>query len=160
MKTYFTYDIIEITQLSEAIIWYMLVRIDKVSLCRTKLLLKRRWITHFNTPHLNKTLLNLEKMETLFYIEKFYIVWILKDDIMEDVKYKYIVRTYHIFCLVVAITLTSWCIYEYSMDRDVTEIRLRKFHETKEDVHPSITICSLNPFWEEKYRTRERGMKR
>ena len=72
---------------------------------------------------------------------------------MEDAKYKYIVRTYHIFCLVVAITLTSWCIYEYSMDRDVTEIRLRKFHETKEDIHPSITICSLNPFWEEKYRT-------
>ena len=71
---------------------------------------------------------------------------------MENAKYKYIVRAYHISCLVVAISLTSWCIYEYSKDRDVTEIRLRKFHETKEDIHPSITICSLNPFWEEKYR--------
>ena len=72
---------------------------------------------------------------------------------MEEVRYNYIVRSYHIFCLVVAITLTSWCIYEYSMDRDVTEIKLRKFHATNDDIHPSITICSLNPFWKEKYRT-------
>ena len=72
---------------------------------------------------------------------------------MEDVKYKCIARIYHLFCLFAAITLTSWCIYEYSMDRDITEIRLRKFHETKDDIHPSITMCSLDPFWDKKYRS-------
>ena len=71
---------------------------------------------------------------------------------MQTVTYKFIIRAYHIFCLIVAITLTSWCIYEYSMDRDVTEIRLRKFHETNNDIHPSITICSRSPFLKEKYR--------
>ena len=72
---------------------------------------------------------------------------------MENGKHKHTFQIYHVFCLLVAIALTSWCIYEYSMDRDVTEIKLRNFHDTKEDILPSITLCVLNPFWEEKYRS-------
>ena len=37
------------------------------------------------------------------------------------------------------------------MDRDVTEIRLQKYHETPDDITPSITICFMSPFHEEKF---------
>ena len=37
-------------------------------------------------------------------------------------------------------------VYEYSLDPDVSNIALRKFHETSEDIHPSITLCVRYPF--------------
>ena len=57
---------------------------------------------------------------------------------------------YNIFCLFGAIVLTSWCVYEYYCDHDITDIALRKFHETPEDIHPSITLCNKDPFRHDK----------
>ena len=42
--------------------------------------------------------------------------------------------------------LVFWCIFEYSLDRDFTEIKFRKFHETPDDIYPSLTICDNAPF--------------
>ena len=32
------------------------------------------------------------------------------------------------------------------LDKDVSNIMLRKFHETEDDIHPSITLCRKDPF--------------
>ena len=50
------------------------------------------------------------------------------------------------FCSVIAIALTSWCFYEYELDNDISDISLRRFHETPDDIHPSITLCRKDPF--------------
>ena len=55
-------------------------------------------------------------------------------------------KLYHSLCLLAAIGLVSWCISEYRLDNDVTQIMLRRFHETVDDIHPSITLCDKNPF--------------
>ena len=55
-------------------------------------------------------------------------------------------RVYHALCVVITIVLTSWCIYEYQLDGDVTNISLRKYHETNDDFYPSITLCDKDPF--------------
>ena len=55
-------------------------------------------------------------------------------------------QTYYVLCVFVAISLTSWCIHEYHLDKDISNIVLRKFHDTEDDIHPSITLCRKDPF--------------
>ena len=65
-------------------------------------------------------------------------------------------RIYHALCIIVTIVLTSWCIYEYQLDRDITAIELRKFYETPDDIHPSITLCDKDPFEYSNYIEKEK----
>ena len=55
-------------------------------------------------------------------------------------------RFHRIVCALLAISLVLWCYSEYQKDHDVTEIMLRTFHESSDDILPSITICHKNPF--------------
>ena len=54
-------------------------------------------------------------------------------------------RVYFGVCVFVTIVLTLWCVYEYMLDPEVSNIRLRKFHETLDDLQPSITLCVKDP---------------
>ena len=55
-------------------------------------------------------------------------------------------KVFYILCIFVAISLTVWCTYEYHLDHDVTDIVLRKFQDTPNDILPSITLCKRDPF--------------
>ena len=70
---------------------------------------------------------------------------------MSDSKDNFTLKLYRSLCVLAAIILVSWCIYEYTLDRDVTEIKLQKFHESVDDIYPSITICNKSPFYKLKY---------
>ena len=72
---------------------------------------------------------------------------------MEASKHNWAANVYHALCLFTAITLTCWCIYEWSMDNDITEIKLRRFQETFDDLYPSITMCTTVVFSKQKYIT-------
>ena len=65
--------------------------------------------------------------------------------------YKFVTNTYRILCLLLTIALVSWCIHEYKLDRDITEILLRKYHHHEDDIHPSITVCYTNPYQDHKF---------
>ena len=55
-------------------------------------------------------------------------------------------KLFHVLCIFATVGLVSWCTYEYSLDHDFTEIKFRKFHESTDDIYPSITICDQAPF--------------
>ena len=55
-------------------------------------------------------------------------------------------KVFYVLCVLVAMALTCWCLYEYHLDRDVTDIMLHKFHDTSDDLLPSITLCDKDPF--------------
>ena len=42
-----------------------------------------------------------------------------------------------------------WC-YKYSLNEDVTVISFREFHDRKDDIRPTISMCLQNPFVSEK----------
>ena len=58
---------------------------------------------------------------------------------------------FHICCLATTIGFVGWCIREYSLDHDYTETTFARFHETSDDIYPSVTICDMDPMMEEKY---------
>ena len=53
---------------------------------------------------------------------------------------------HHGLCSFIAIVLTAYCIYQFVLDPDVSNITLERFHESKDDIHPSITLCEKDPF--------------
>ena len=59
---------------------------------------------------------------------------------------------YHIICVLVTISLVCWVSYEYSLNDDETQVHVKEFHKTADDIYPSTTICLTNnmPFIEEK----------
>ena len=59
---------------------------------------------------------------------------------------------YHIICVLVTISLVCWVSYEYSLNDDETQVHVKEFHKTSDDIYPSTTICLTNnmPFIEEK----------
>ena len=70
---------------------------------------------------------------------------------MEDNTHDLRSQFYHALCIITTMVLVSWCIYEYSLDRDFAGISLRKYHETEEDMYPSISICYKSPYIAQKY---------
>ena len=53
-------------------------------------------------------------------------------------------------CVLTTGILVSWCIWEYSVDHDFTEMKFTKFHQNLDDIYPSITICDKKPFMKSK----------
>ena len=38
------------------------------------------------------------------------------------------------------------CIYEFNLNNDIAQINYKTFHETPDDIYPSITLCVKMPF--------------
>ena len=57
---------------------------------------------------------------------------------------------YHIICVLTTIGLVCWVSYEYSLNEDETQIHIKEFHKTSDDIYPSITVCINMPFIKEK----------
>ena len=53
---------------------------------------------------------------------------------------------FHVICLITTIIFVAWCFNEYFLDHDYSETRFAGFHETSEDIHPSLTICNSDPY--------------
>ena len=70
---------------------------------------------------------------------------------MENNTNRVIDHIFHVICLFLAIGLTCWCLHQYNLDDDITATQLRKYHETIDDIYPSISICVKRPFQEHKF---------
>ena len=53
-------------------------------------------------------------------------------------------------CVVCAISFMCFCIYEYKLNADLVQIFYKQFHESVDDIYPSITFCLNHPFVKEK----------
>ena len=53
---------------------------------------------------------------------------------------------YNVFWTLVTIGLSIYCIYEYALDKDATQVGFRSFQDTEEDNYPSISICFMWPY--------------
>ena len=52
----------------------------------------------------------------------------------------------HVICIIVVIIYALSNIYSFLQNEDLCEISFKKFHNTEEDIYPSMTICQNTPF--------------
>ena len=57
---------------------------------------------------------------------------------------KLLEHTFQLLCIAGAIGMTAFCIYKYLDDASVVSMKSRRFHDTPDDVYPSISICLYN----------------
>lgn len=57
---------------------------------------------------------------------------------------------FYYICLICTIVFTGQCIWQFSLDKDLAEIEFREFHQTPNDLYPSMTFCHTNPFIKDK----------
>ena len=53
-----------------------------------------------------------------------------------------------IVCSSATLFLTTWCIYKYHLDLDVTIVSYKRLHESIDDIYPSISLCFYQPYVE------------
>ena len=72
------------------------------------------------------------------------------DRSLED-KFQEIIKIiFQSICLLSAIILLSWCYYKYTLDKDVSSLSYKFFNQDENSIFPSISICVVNPYIEEK----------
>ena len=65
---------------------------------------------------------------------------------MESITRSVVRNIFQVACIIATVLLTFYCIHEYSLDKDVTEIIYKKFHGQPDELYPSITLCFNDPF--------------
>lgn len=65
---------------------------------------------------------------------------------MSLIQCKHLKFAHYILCISAALCLSIWCIYNYSLDEDLTRIDFKRFNEQKDDIYPSISVCLCNPY--------------
>ena len=53
-------------------------------------------------------------------------------------------RSFHTLCIVVAFSLIIYWIYVYGMNDDLCTIDYKVYHQDKDDVYPTLSICFVN----------------
>ena len=69
---------------------------------------------------------------------------------MEYRKQKIIINGFVFLCCSITISLVSYCIYQYTLNEDLSEVSYKEFRGTKDDVFPTVSLCLGNPFLKEK----------
>ena len=53
---------------------------------------------------------------------------------------------FHILCIAATIGCVSWCVWNYSLDLDVSLVEHREFGEEENYIKPAISVCFVDPF--------------
>ena len=61
-------------------------------------------------------------------------------------KEKIFVFTFGALCTFGAICLSSYWIYKYWLDEEVSVVHYTKFHESSDNVFPTLSLCVTDPF--------------
>ena len=59
---------------------------------------------------------------------------------------KLIFLLFVVFCTSATVILSSWCIYVYYLDLDMTIVTYKRLHQSKEAIYPSISFCLYQPY--------------
>ena len=69
--------------------------------------------------------------------------------VKSSLSYKITYYFFHLICTSATIFFVSFCLYKYSLNKDLSQVTFQEFHKTKENIYPSMTLCFANIFYEE-----------
>lgn len=62
----------------------------------------------------------------------------------------YLFHSYHCLCVMGTLVLTTWCVYLYYLDEDVSRVAYKEFHTNADNIYPSLSLCFGDIFVNEK----------
>ena len=71
---------------------------------------------------------------------------------MAEITRQYINVMFYYLCLISALALAFWCMFEYSKNYDITEISFQAFNPDKQgNQYPSMTLCTVDSYNDSKF---------
>ena len=67
-------------------------------------------------------------------------------------------KIFNFLCIVAAVVLTSYCIYIYWLDEDLVQIYFKEYHETPDDIYPSLTYCLHDQLIEDRLKSYDKNL--
>ena len=58
--------------------------------------------------------------------------------------YRIAYQFYHLICTLATVFFLLYCLYQYSLNKDVSQVTYKEFHETEDNIYPSLTVCFAN----------------
>ena len=71
---------------------------------------------------------------------------------MNIIGYKTSSYIYYLTCLSTATVFILSCLYNFSLNKNISEVTYQEFHKTEENVYPSLTLCLASVFSEKNLR--------
>ena len=62
-------------------------------------------------------------------------------DLGSSSAYKAIHYFFLFICTLATICFICYCLYQYSLNEDVSQVTFKEFHQTEKDIYPSLTLC-------------------
>ena len=56
--------------------------------------------------------------------------------------------SFHLVCSLAALLFVCFCLYKYSLNKDLSQVTYKEFHKTNENIYPSLTLCFASIFYE------------
>ena len=50
-------------------------------------------------------------------------------------------RFFVLFCVIATLSLTTYCLYRYSLDEDLSLVSFKKYHQDRDSVYPAVSLC-------------------
>ena len=69
--------------------------------------------------------------------------------VKSSLSYKITYYFFHLICTTATIFFVCFCLYKYSLNKDLSQVTFQEFHKTKDNIYPSMTLCFANIFYEE-----------
>ena len=68
--------------------------------------------------------------------------------VKSSLSYKITYYFFHLICTSATIFFVSFCLYKYSLNKDLSQVTYKEFHKTNENIYPSLTLCFASIFYE------------
>ena len=75
-----------------------------------------------------------------------------------SMNYKVTYYVFHSVCSFATILFLSYCLYEYSLNEDISQVTFQEFHKNEKNIYPSLTVCLSSIFLEDKFVTHGQGI--
>ena len=70
-------------------------------------------------------------------------------------------KIYYLFCSacsISAVVYVCYCLYEYFLNEDISQVTFQEFHKREENIYPSLTVCLSSIFLEDELITYGEGI--
>ena len=72
---------------------------------------------------------------------------------MKNLHFKVAYYLFHFICTSATIAFICFCLYKYSLNDDVSQVTFQEFHKEKDNLYPSLTICTSYIFFNESFKS-------
>jgi hypothetical protein len=69
---------------------------------------------------------------------------------MKSIKQQIFMYFFSLICISTTLFMCIYWFYEFSLNEDLTVVSYREYHQTDDDVFPTISLCFKNPFVKER----------